>query len=85
MTESPIDTHMRLIATSPEYQERIDIYDAKFEEIKDHFKRNNRNTFSLLLCHDVIERRIEELEDDEPESFPNELFELKRFMEYLDL
>ncbi len=83
MTESPVETHMRLIATSPEYQERIDIYDAKFEEIKNHFKRKNR--FSLLVCHDVIERRIEELEDDEPESFPNELFELKRFMEYLDL
>jgi len=83
MTESPIATHMRLMTNCPEYQSRIQIYDEKFEEIKDHFKRSGR--YSILLCHDVVESRIEELEEGDPERCPNELYELKRFMDYLDL
>jgi hypothetical protein len=83
MTESPIETHMRLMSHCPEYQSRIQIYDDKFEEIKNHFKRTGR--YSILLCYDVVTSRIEELESGIAERCPNELYELKRFIDYLDL
>jgi hypothetical protein len=83
MTESPIETHMRLLSHCPEYQSRIKIYDDKFEEIKDYFKRSGR--FSIMICYDVVESRIEELECGNPERHPDELYELKRFHNYLKL
>ena len=83
MSESPKQIHIRLMATCPEYQSRINIYDTKFNDIKDHFKRSGR--FSIMECYDVVESRIEELEEGEPERIQGELYELKRFYDYLEL
>ena len=81
--ESDIDTHYRLMASDTEYQERINIYDEKWEEIKNIFKSTGR--YSVMLCLDVIDTRIEELENGEPERHPQELYELKRFSKYIEL
>lgn len=83
MTETPIATHMRLMSNCPEYQMRINIYDEKWEEIKNHFKRTGR--FSIAECYDVVESRIEELDEGEPERMPGEQYELQRFLDYLEL
>jgi len=81
--ESDVDTHIRLMACDVEYKARINIYDEKWEEIKNIFKSTGR--YSVMECLNVIDSRIEELEDGDHERHPQELYELKRFSTYIEL